>query len=753
MNDSKRRISSGFFERHKKSIYAFLIYFLISEMFIIGSAAVVIRNLASAEDMPNIEELERIPNEQPLSTVMYSADGVELRTFRQEVNRIWLEYRDIPQCMIDAILATEDNRFFHHWGVSLPDIARALVVNIKATRPTISKKFPYIVDFKIEQGGSTITQQLARTLFLNRRTSYRRKLKEAIVSAQIEHTYSKEEILEFFLNSQDFSNRYSGIQAAARGYFGKDAANIELHEAALLAGILQAPSRYNPRSTVLSREEQFRISKRRRDTVINMMVNAGRIPSWEAEEAKVKPIELADSGSSDWGKAPYFVEYVRRQLEETYGEKFVYTSGANVYTTLDSRLQEIAEKVLKDQLAIIQSQYADHIRYIRSPGLSNYQATLDSLDRKAVQGALIALDVKTGRILAMIGGREFSERNQFNRAVQSVRSAGSCFKPFVFTAALDNGWRSCDTIYDGYWSIDMPDGSVWEPRNFKGEHLGIMSLRDGFKLSQNMISVKLVNDRENRGIGPRLVRNYARKMGITTPIPAVPSIAIGTPEVRLIEMVSAYTTFTNLGFRVDPLAITAVRDKNDVLLFQKDEGTKTECLNPDLASLMITMMHSVTTEGTAYRIINALGMQDRPSAGKTGTGNEFKDTWFIGYTPHLICGVWIGFDSEESTLGIPYNTGATAPLPVWINFMKAASDTLGLPKDDFVLSNGLTTRRLCRDSYLLATEYCPQESIYTEFFIEGTEITETCNKHGPAAGTQRDQRFIPNRQRRDGNRF
>ncbi len=710
----------------KKTLYVFLVYLLVSELLIIGAAAYVIRDVAAT--IPDFDQIERIVDEQPLSTVIYSADGVRLRTFQQE-KRFWVNFRDIPQSMIDAVMAAEDQRFYKHYGISLPDIFRAMVANLKATEFGPSSRFPYFMRLKIEQGGSTITQQLAKKLYFVDDRLLARKLQDVVTAIQIERTYSKQEILEMYMNKMEFGNNTFGIQAAAQLYFGKNASDLDIPEAALLAGMLQNSAVYNPRSQLESRRNA---ALRRRNLVLSMMARSGKIPWWKAREEIATPIELAESGESDWGRAPYFVDYVRRVLEEQYGHEFVYTSGSGVHTTLDYRLQLYAEDALRNQLNMIQENAGGRIPYIRPPGLTNKQAYQDSLDKTVVQGALVAIDVATGRIIAMVGGRQFSSENQFNRATMATRGAGSSFKPFVYTAALDNGWRCCDTIYDGNYSVRLYDGTYWEPSNFEGDHMGVLSLRDGFKLSRNVVAAKLVNDRDNRGIGPQLVKQYARKMGITSYIPVVPSVAIGTAEVKLIEMVSAYTVFPNHGIKTSYFGIERLEDKNGTVMFQRNEGDRAEVLRPEVASLMITMMRSVVREGTGRIMVPASGMGDYPAAGKTGTGQDFKDAWFIGYTPHIACGVWVGYDSEETTLLKPYNTGATAAIPIWGEFMRNASEAIGLSKSDFTMQGDITTIPLCSESYLRATPYCPKSNIYTEFFISGTEIGEFCDVHGPS---------------------
>ncbi len=706
----------------------FLLYVLIG-LFVILAACYLLINYLS-ENLPKLESLENIYQEQFLSSEIYSSGGVLLRTLEKE-KRFWVTYDKIPRCMIDALLATEDQRFFKHWGFSLPDFMRALKVDI------ITRSF--------SQGGSTITQQLAKKLYLKPEKTITRKLREIITAVQIERTYSKNEIVEMYLNKMDFANELYGIQAAAQVYFGKNAAELTIPEAALLAGILNNPSRFNPRS---QREERRTGALRRRNLVLKLMARTGKISPRAAREEIEKPIVLASRKGPVLGPAYHFTEQVREELVETYGNDLVMTGGLKINTTLDSRLQKIAEDSLKHQIAYLQENYADKlVHYVRPPGLSDEAAYDDSLKKTLVQGALIAIDVKTGAILAMIGGVGYQGENFFNRATMALRQPGSLFKPFVYTAALDNGWRCSDTILDSYVYYENTDGggSIWEPQNFDKEFHGLLSLRDGFKESINVVAIKLMNDVENRGIGARTVVKYARKMGINTQLDPVLSLAIGTGHVKLAEMVSAYTIFPNLGEKTETFVIRDIYDKNNNIMFDQpnDQGAKNKVLDSGVASLMITMMKSVTQEGTASGTIKRMGMEDRPCAGKTGTGNEYKDAWFIGYTPYIACGVWVGFDSEETTLGGNlFGTGARAALPIWVGFIKEASAILGLPKDDFKLSSNITTLQLCSDSHE-KVDNCPAASTYTEYFIKGTEITEYCHIHGSSINAVRGQRTTP----------
>lgn len=683
--------------------------------FLLGMGTVALLSLATlavlSPNLPGFDRLERIYDEQALSTIFYSDDGEVLQVSSNPSlgRRMWLSYNEIPKVMIDAVIAAEDTRFYKHWGVSLPDILRAAVKNV--------------LHFGIEEGGSTITQQLARDQWLNRAQTIFRKMQEALLAVKIEHTYSKPEILELFLNRMNFGGTYNGIEAASRGYFGKPATDLTVSEAALLAGLLQGPTRYNPRRNPDS-------ALNRRNTVLGMMANAGFITREQARAEMDKPIELASMQGLDYGRAPFFIDYVVEQLRQNYGDAVIDSLGLKVYTTLDYRLQRVAEEALARQLDEVQKNYADKLRYRRPPGLTNAQAARDSIAKTRVQGALVAIDVRTGAVLAMVGGRNYDQQNQFNRATQAIRQAGSSFKPFVYTAALDNGWRISDTVVDGYYEMRSGDGKIWSPDNFDGSFSGrSMTLREAIKKSTNSVAVKLVNDTRNRGVGAKTVVQYAQKMGITTKVEAVPSVAIGTAPVKLIDITAAYTVFPNLGIRTDPFAIRSIRDKNDNLKLNLREGAKSEALRRDVASLMVTMLRSVNREGTAAGVISRKGMSDRPSGGKTGTGNDYKDAWYVGFTPYIACGVWIGFDSEETTLSHWFGTGSVAALPVWVDFMMKASETLGHPKTDFQLSPGITTLSLCRYSNRRATGSCP--SVYSEYYVKGTEITSYCPIHSP----------------------
>lgn len=700
------RIREFFARKNARS--EFIRYFLIGILFSMMIFLVILFSFTPG--LPGFDRLERIYDEQTLSTIIYSDDGevLQITSNPSQGRRMWLGYNEIPKVMIDAVIAAEDTRFYHHWGVSLPDIARAMVKNV--------------LHFGIAQGASTITQQLARDQWLTRKQTIFRKLQEALLAVKIEHTYSKPEILELFLNRMFFGSNYYGIEAASRGYFGKPATDMTVGEAALLAGILQAPSRYNPR---LHPEA----ATTRRNIVLGMMANAGVITREQAREERDTPIELASMTGREFGKAPFFVDYVYDQLLRRYDQAALDSLGLKVYTTLDSRLQEIAENALNRQLDTIQREYADKLRYRRPAGISNAAAARDSLARTQVQGALVAIDVRTGAVLAMVGGRNYDRSNQFNRATQAIRQPGSAFKPFVYTAALDNGWHMNDTVIDSYFAIPAGDGKMWAPDNFDGTFSGRpMTLLYALQHSINSVAVKLVNDPSIRSVGIPSVIKYARRMGITTSLPSYPSIALGSAGVRLIDITSSYTVYPNLGIRTEPFTIRTITDKNDNQKLQIREGQKSEALRREVASLMITMLKSVNRGGTAAGVIARRGLGDRPSGGKTGTANDFKDAWYIGFTPYICCGVWVGFDSEETKLSRQYGTGAGAAAPVWADFIFEASEVMGYPKTDFQLASHLVAVKMCSETHLRATESCP--SVYVDYFPKNAVPDKFCGKHG-----------------------
>lgn len=639
------------------------------------------------KDLPPISQLERY--EPSLITNVYSANNQLLKEFYTQ-KRVLVPLEEIPPQLIKAVLDIEDRRFWDHWGIDLRRVVGALWYNFKARR--------------MVQGASTLTQQLARNLFLTREKTLTRKIKEVLTAIRIEKTYSKREILQMYLNQQYLGHGAYGVQAAAQLYFSKDVKDLNLTECALLAGLFKGPVSYSP----INHPEK---ALWRRNLVLKAMAKWGHISPTEAHNAMKAPLELNLKQEKE-GKAPYFVEYVRQQLEEKYGSKILYQDGVSVYTTLDPRLQHIAEKALEEHLLRLEKRMEAQ----REDTLQVDSAQVDSIYTPRVQGALVAIDPQTGEIKAMVGGRDFRE-SKFNRAVQARRQPGSAFKPFVYTAAIDNGYRTTDIILDTPIVLPLEDGELWAPQNYDSTSLGPMTLREGLMLSRNLMAIKLLQK-----VKPERVVQYAQKMGIKSSLQPVPSLAIGTSEVTLLELTSAYAAFANGGVRVKPFAIRCIVDREGNII-EENYPQKKEALSPQTAYVITDMLKSVIEAGTGYGARRA-GFK-RPAAGKTGTTDNFTDAWFVGFTPYLVAGVWVGFDDQRS-LG-ERMAGSVAALPIWTAFMKAVHDTLGLLPTEFEVPPGIVRRKICRDSHKLATEYCPHT--YTEVFIQGNEPTEYCQVH------------------------
>ncbi len=658
-------------------------------------------------------------------TKVYSQDGQHLQDFLEE-NREILTYEEIPKSILDALISIEDQRFFSHWGIDIRRIFGAVIANIRSVSLTA-------------QGASTITQQLARNVFVeevgNQRSSasvdaviatYARKIREQITAVYIERLYTKQEILTMYLNKVYFGHGAHGLKAAAHYYFDKDVSDLDVEESAMLVGLLKAPNGYSP----IRRPER---AIKRRNQVLYSMVENGKLSRTTYEKLIRQPIATRlRSRAETYGLAPYFVEHVRQQMQREFGSA-IYNEGFSVQTTLDSRLQRIAEM-----------HYASEVRRVRD-NVNSYLARQDSSeglpDSTIVQAAFVAMDPRTGRILAMIGGRDFSE-SKFNRATQAKRQPGSSFKPFVYTAAIDNNRFTIDILDDNAITLlDETTGEFWDPENYDKKFKGPMTLREGFKQSRNLIALKLADE-----IGPSLIRRYARNMGISTSIRAIPSIGIGTSEVNLLDMVAAYCVFPNKGIYVEPFSIAQVDDKDGNAVYSVEGGAKREVLRPAVAVIMTDMMRSVIDEvgGTGHAIRTRFRF--RPAAGgKTGTTNDYTDAWFIGFTPHLVAGVWVGIDDPSLRLW-PRQAGAAAALPLWALFMKDVYAQVepykGLAGDEFDYADGLVTRLpICNDTHKLATRFCPDQS--EDIFIADEAPPASCPLHGgnSTPAQSRVQRF------------
>ena len=645
-------------------------------------------------------------------TKVFSNNGTHLHNFLEE-NREIITYEELPKAMRDAIISIEDQRYFSHWGIDIRRILGAVVANIQSMSPTA-------------QGASTITQQLARNVFVeevgNQRSSdsweaiastYARKIREQITSIYIERLYTKQEILTMYLNKVYFGHGAHGLKAAADYFFDKRVPDLSVEESALLAGLLKAPNGYSP---IRKPNRAFK----RRNQVLYSMVQNGKLSRHSYDRLRRIPIKIRTRNQlSTYGSAPYFVEHVRQQLQKELGNT-LYRDGYTIETTLDSRLQDIAEKHYKNEVERVQTNVN---RY-----LSQQDSSTGLPDSAVVQAAFIAMDPRTGQILALIGGKDFAS-SKFNRATQAKRQPGSSFKPFVYTAAIDNNRFTTEIIEDNAITLyDQTTGEFWDPENYDKKFLGPMTLRDGLKQSRNLIALRLTDD-----IGPNLIRRYARNMGITTMVKAIPSIGIGTSEVTLIDMVAAYSVYPNKGIYVEPHCISRITDNDGNELFRKISGNKREVLRPAVAVIVTDMMRSVMDEtgGTGRGARTRYGFTPA-AAGKTGTTNDYTDAWFIGFTPHLVAGVWVGIDNPSLRLW-PRQAGSSAALPMWAFFMKEAYSEIpkyrDLSKAEFDYPEELvTTLSICLESYKLATRFCPNQD--QDLFIKSESRPTFCPLHG-----------------------
>ena len=672
-------------------------------------------------DLPSLSQLEKY--EPSLITRIYSADNQVLKEFYVQ-RRVLVPLEKIPPRIIQAVVDMEDRRFWDHWGVSLRDIARALWIDLKALKKV--------------QGASTLTQQLARNLFLTPEQTISRKIREMLVAVRIEKTYAKEEILEMYLNQQYLGHGAYGVQSAAQLYFSKDVEDLNLAECATIAGLLKAPHHYSP----LDHPER---ATSRRNLVLRAMTDCGDISESVADSVESTPLVLNPQGGME-GEAPYFVEYIRRQLEDKFGSNLLYQEGASVYTTLDLQYQRIANQSVRNRL-IAHQERIDLL--LEADSHSERTEEEGSISRKIVQGALLALEPSTGHIKALVGGRDFRE-SQFNRAVQAPRQPGSAFKPFIYTAAIDNGYTTTTEMLDQPIVLIGGDGKEWRPRNYDRTLGGPTTLRDGIRLSRNLVTVRLLQK-----IEPQQAVFYARRMGISTPLRAVPSLALGTSEMTLLDLVAAYAVFPNGGIWVQPISILKIVNRHGEepdayrrILTQ--ERKSKEVLNPKTAYVMTNLLQAVVDRGTGEGARNA-GFR-LPAAGKTGTTDDYTDAWFVGFTPQIVTGAWVGFDDPQYSLG-EGQSGAMAALPSWTDFMKGLQDSLLLTPEEFEVPEGIVKAKICAESKKLATPYCPEllNKNRDEVFIAGTEPTEPCPIHSSFA--EKTQEEKPKKEKKKGDRL
>ena len=730
-----------------------------------------------AQDLPSLELLQ---NYQPsLVTTVYSDDRQPIGQFFIE-RRILTPLADIPARLTQAVIATEDARFFEHPGLDYVGMLRAAWTNIRHGGRKV-------------EGASTITQQLARSLFLSSERSYERKIRELILAYQMEAVSGKEQILETYLNQIYFGQGAYGVASAAQSYFGKELAALTLAESAFLAGLPKSPSRFSPYTA-------YDRAKKRQEHVLSRMEEAGFISAAGREAAAAEVLNFHRPGSEHF--APYFVEYVRQLLVAKYGETMVYKGGLQVYTTLNLEMQKAAEAAFSagvreldkrqgwrgpqrtvdlgtlqpstlassDRLlkpgdtseGIVLKAAKDHyliqvgtttatlafddmawakrvlkgpdpgVDVIVSPNLKQLlkpgdvievgvkkvvkgelQLTLEQTP--IVEGGLIAIDPKVGAIRAMVGGYDFS-RSEYNRAVQARRQPGSAFKPLIYATAMSQGLSPATQILDAPVVYEQEeDDKIWKPENYGRKFHGMVSLRDALAHSHNLATVRLLEK-----VGVKNVIEFAREVGVTSPLPADLSLGLGTSSMGLMELTSVYGVFVNKGSRVEPFAIKIAKDSTGNVL-ETVEPASHEVIAKETAYLITNMMEDVVQKGTGQ----AAKVLDRPLAGKTGTTNDYINAWFIGGAPNLVTGVYVGFDDRRS-LG-ESETGARSALPIWIAFMREALKQL--PVVPFEIPDGVTFVKVDASTGLLESEQEGEGQHGTvELFAKGSEPTQTAHR-------------------------
>lgn len=660
-------------QKSKKSSKGSLKLATILIVLLIGAGAVFSLNVIKG--LPSIEDLEN-PNPE-LASLVYSEDGVLLHKFFLK-NRTFVPLKSISKNATAALIATEDVAFYDHWGVDLRRLVVAMGENIIKGRTRW-------------HGASTITQQLAKNLFLTQERTVSRKVKELITAVELEKTYTKDEILALYLNTVYFGSGAYGIEAASQTYFSKPASQLTIPESATLIATLKNPTAYDPSKDPVS-------SMRRRNLIISLMEKEGFITSAQAERAKNTPIELHYTPVTHQGLAPYFTEYIRQTIKPAsmLEDINVYRDGLTIQTTLDSRMQRYAQEAVAEHLADLQADFdrswtwteplkLQMIResarfkemledgYSETDALARLRADtpwLNNLlkEKTRIQVAVVAIDPSNGHVKAWVGGSNFGPddyRYQFDHVWQARRQPGSTFKPFVYTAAIDKGIPANFTILNQPIALKAGNGEVWSPRNSDGSSGGMTTLRDAIARSLNQVTIRLAYE----FLSPSEIISYARRMGISSTLQPNLSIALGTSEVSPLELCGAFATFANNGVWNEPVSILKVEDKNGRVISEATQNSRF-AIDPTTNYVMVSMLKGVVDRGTAVALRGRYGF-DLEAAGKTGTTQSMRDAWFAGFTPQLVCVVWTGFDDERIHFtSMNYGQGARAALPIWALFMK-----------------------------------------------------------------------------------
>ena len=631
---------------------------------------------------------------------MYDANNKKVKDFFIE-KRITVNLKDIPQYAIDATIALEDKRFYEHWGINLFRIGTSLIKDILSAG--------------YKQGGSTITQQLARNMFLTLDKNISRKIKEALISIQLEKNFSKDEILEMYFNQINYGNGAHGIEAAANVYFSKSVRELSLAEAALLAGIPNLPEYYNP-------FKKLENAKRRQKNCLYAMLDEGYITKEQFYEALNAPIILNENPQSNQ-TGLYFIEEVRKEVINRFGYDILYKGGLKIYTTLDMEMQVYAEEIVERQLKRYEKRYEE---------IEITKNDFDSLSIEEkqtytvlpyLQAALIIIDNETGGIKVLVGGRDYSD-SEYNRVLQAPRQPGSIFKIFLFSAAIESGMNPGDIIMDTPVVLDDGTDEPYKPHNYDETFMGPISMRTALSKSRNVTAVRLIDN-----MGPMTVVNFARRMGINSKLMPVISLALGSGEVTLFEMTRAFAVFPNYGIMKNASLIRYIEDSEGNIIY-KTENTQKRVMDDDDAYIITNMLETTAKEGTGQGM-KWMGIK-ATAGGKTGTTDDYSNAWFIGFTKNITCGVWVGYD-ELRTIG-DKATGAAVALPIWAYTIKPFidnSDTLAFQPTDSIIYV-----KICKSSGMLPSKYCKE--ITEEIYKIGREPVRVCTKHSKGSLTEYD---------------
>ena len=700
---------------------------------LLSFVAVITITKTFKDSLPSLSQLENI--DPRLITKVYDKDSALVHEFYVE-KRIWVPIDSVPEILPNAIMAIEDRKFYDHWGINVYAIVSAVLNKVISGGQL--------------RGASTLTQQLTKNLFLTSERSYVRKIKEALTAIKIENTYTKREILEFYINTVYLGAGAYGFEAACQYYFGHPLSELTTPEAAILAGMLKMPNRLRP-------DKDPEESLQRRNTVLGAMYDAGFISKKEYKQFKTMPIERnidKEDGQDVYGE--YYVEEIRKYLEKQYGQSSLYSEGVSIYTAMDSDLQKFLEVAIVNQLDTIQKKLKKkHAILLKMPRKFNLpldtivehfdslysifdsmyvqpeKSTPDSLRTypdsllyRHAQGAAIIIENKTGAVRALVGGRSFEE-SKFNRATQALRQPGSAFKPFVYATALDNGASPSDSINDQPITIPDPKDTskVWRPENYSKKFSGYMTLREALYRSKNLPAIQL-----GLQYGLSNVVSYAKKFGINSRLWAVPSITIGSLGATVMEMTSAYSVFPNQGTRIEPYLIEKIKSKNGAII-EENFKEEHEVLSPETAFLMVNMLRDVNTRGTASKIWRS-GFH-HPSGGKTGTTNDYTDAWYIGFTKDYTMGVWVGTD-DHRPMGRGH-TGGDDAAPLWIEVMKKLHEDL--PQKEFPKPPRVARVSLCPGTQLLRSPECSKGVL--EYFHINQKPTEYCDCKKKPKGVDR----------------